>query len=155
MRFPCLQGPGPEWMVHDLPESDLKDVLTACLDNDVSMEVQDLSIGHRGACKQFPEHTEESYRAAIKMGAGIVECDVAVTKDGELVCRHSQCDLHTTTNILETSLAAKCSEPLTFSVNAEGDTTASASCCTSDITLAEYKTLCGKMDGKAAGWVRA
>ena len=31
------------------------------------------------------------------MGAGIVECDVTFTKDKELVCRHSQCDLHTTT----------------------------------------------------------
>ena len=29
---------------------------------------------------QFPEHTEESYIAAMEMGAGIVECDVAVTK---------------------------------------------------------------------------
>jgi glycerophosphoryl diester phosphodiesterase len=26
----------------------------------------------------------------MEMGAGIVECDVAVTKDGELVCRHAQ-----------------------------------------------------------------
>ena len=34
------------------------------------------------------------------MGAGIIECDVTFTKDRELVCRHSQCDLHTTTNIL-------------------------------------------------------
>jgi len=39
---------------------------------------------------QFPEHTKESYIAAMEMGAGIVECDVAVTKDGELVCRHAQ-----------------------------------------------------------------
>lgn len=46
--------------------------------------------GHRGACMQFPEHTKESYIAAMEMGAGIVECDVAVTKDGELVCRHAQ-----------------------------------------------------------------
>jgi len=45
------------------------------------------------------------------MGAGILECDVTFTKDLELVCRHSQCDLHTTTNILTTPLAAKCSVP--------------------------------------------
>ncbi|MFZ4504034.1 MAG: glycerophosphodiester phosphodiesterase family protein, partial [Methylovulum sp.] len=31
------------------------------------------SIGHRGAAMQFPEHTEQSYKAAAKMGAGIVE----------------------------------------------------------------------------------
>ena len=91
----------------------------------------------------FPEHTKESYLAAIKMGSGIVECDVAVTKDGELVCRHSQCDLHTTTNILVTDLATKCTQPFT---PATDSSEASARCCTSDITLAEYKTLCGTMD---------
>jgi glycerophosphoryl diester phosphodiesterase len=40
---------------------------------------------------------------------------VTFTKDGELVCRHAQCNLHTT-------------------------------CCTTDITLAEFKRLKGKMD---------
>jgi glycerophosphoryl diester phosphodiesterase len=38
------------------------------------------------------------------MGAGILECDVTFTRDRELVCRHAQCDLHTTTNILDTPL---------------------------------------------------
>ena len=48
------------------------------------------------------------------MGAGVVECDVTFTKDRQLVCRHSQCDLHTTTDILAVpELAAKCSEPFT------------------------------------------
>jgi glycerophosphoryl diester phosphodiesterase len=60
----------------------------------------DFSIGHRGAPLQFPEHTREIYEAAARMGAGIVECDVTFTKDKELVCRHAQNDLHTTTNIL-------------------------------------------------------
>ena len=36
------------------------------------------------------------------MGAGIVECDVTFTKDGELVCRHDECDLATTTDIVTT-----------------------------------------------------
>ena len=62
----------------------------------------DFSIGHRGAALQFPEHSKESYEAGARMGAGIVECDVTFTKDGELVCRHSECDLHTTTNIVAT-----------------------------------------------------
>jgi Glycerophosphoryl diester phosphodiesterase family len=57
----------------------------------------DFSIGHRGAPLQFPEHTRESYVAAARLGAGILECDVTFTEDLELVCRHSQCDLHTTT----------------------------------------------------------
>lgn len=60
----------------------------------------------------FQMHTKESYMADAKMGAGIMECDVTFTKDRELECRHSQCDLHTTTNILEVpELAAKCSIP--------------------------------------------
>jgi len=81
------------------------------------------------------------------MGAGILECDVTFTKDRQLVCRHSQCDLHTTTNILAIpELAAKCSVPFSPADPAKG-TLAKAQCCTSDITLAEFKSLCGKMDG--------
>ena len=94
---------------------------------------------------QFPEHTKESYEAAARMGAGIVECDVTFTKDKELVCRHAQNDLHTTTNILATPLAAKCTKAFT-PYDADKKTPASAECRTSDITLAEFKTLRGKMD---------
>jgi glycerophosphoryl diester phosphodiesterase len=94
----------------------------------------------------FPEHTRESYEAAAKMGAGVLECDVTFTKDKELVCRHAQNDLHTSTNILLTPLAAKCSKPFQ-PYNPVNQTPASAECRTSDITLAEFKTLRGKMDG--------
>jgi glycerophosphoryl diester phosphodiesterase len=83
------------------------------------------------------------------MGAGIVECDVTFTKDKELVCRHAQNDLHATTNILATPLAAKCTKPFvpaTFDGNGNFVAPASAECRTSDITLAEFKTLRGKMD---------
>jgi hypothetical protein len=31
----------------------------------------------------------------------IVECDWTSTRDGELACRHSECDLHTTTNKMD------------------------------------------------------
>jgi glycerophosphoryl diester phosphodiesterase len=80
------------------------------------------------------------------MGAGILECDVTFTKDRELVCRHSQCDLHTTTNILAVSeLAAKCRQPFA-PADPQLGTPASAMCCTSDITLAEFKRLEGRMD---------
>lgn len=125
----------------------LKDTLMQCLeDKDASFFTpHPFSVGHRGAALMFPEHTAESYKAAITMGAGVVECDVAVTKDGELVCRHSQCDLHTTTNILDTPLASKCTQPFVPADPVAG-TNAKATCCTSDITLAEFKTLCGKMD---------
>jgi glycerophosphoryl diester phosphodiesterase len=109
----------------------------------------DFSIGHRGAPLQFPEHTRESYEAAFRMGAGILECDVTFTKDKELVCRHSQNDLATTTNILLTPLASTCNVPFTPAVlDSNGDivTPATAECRTSEITLAEFKTLRGKMD---------
>ncbi|TAL51502.1 MAG: glycerophosphodiester phosphodiesterase, partial [Methylovulum sp.] len=100
-------GPRPFFLVDDMEKSPLKTKLEQCSKGPFFKT--DFSIGHRGAALQFAEHTEQSYKAAAKMGAGIVECDVTFTKDKELVCRHSQCDLHTTTNILETPLAGKCS----------------------------------------------
>ena len=91
----------------------------------------------------YPEHSREGYIAAAEQGAGVIECDVTFTKDLELVCRHSQCDLATTTNILQTPLAAKCSSPFRPASEIQP---ASATCCTSDITLAEFKTLCARPD---------
>jgi glycerophosphoryl diester phosphodiesterase len=135
-------GPRPYFLIADLAASDLKSSLESC--SEMPFKKTDFSIGHRGAAMQFPEHTKESYMAAARMGAGILECDVTFTNDKELVCRHSQCDLHTTTNILYTDLADKCSIPFTPS---DGTNPASAQCCTSDISLAEFKTLKGKMDG--------
>jgi glycerophosphoryl diester phosphodiesterase len=102
-------GPRPYFLVEDMDASDLKADLQQCSEG--PFKRTDFSIGHRGAALQFPEHTQESYVAAARMGAGIIECDVTFTEDRELVCRHSQCDLHTTTNILAIpELAAKCSE---------------------------------------------
>lgn len=141
-------GPRPYYLVDDMDNSELKTTLSNCSTKQ-RFKKTDFSIGHRGAAMQFPEHTKESYQAAARMGAGIVECDVTFTKDRELVCRHSQCDLHTTTNILDTPLAAKCSIPFAPAVlDADGNvvTPATAQCCTSDITLDEFKTLKGKMD---------
>jgi len=142
-------GPRPFFLVNDMDDGELKTKLQQCANG--PFYKTDFSIGHRGASLEFPEHTRESYEAAARMGAGIVECDVTFTKDRELVCRHSQCDLHQTTNILATPLASKCSIPFTPAVidPATGKTVtpASAKCCTSDITIAEFKTLKGKMDG--------
>ncbi len=137
-------GPRPYYLVADMEPSALKTALEACSTG--PFYKSDFSIGHRGAPMQFPEHTKESYEAAARMGAGILECDVTFTSDRELVCRHSQCDLHTTTNILAIpELAAKCSQPFT-PADPANETPASAMCCTSDITLDEFKSLCGKMD---------
>jgi glycerophosphoryl diester phosphodiesterase len=137
-------GPRPFYLVDKMKDGPLKEKLSQCTG---PFRKSDFSIGHRGAAMQFPEHTKESYQAAARMGAGIIECDVTFTKDRQLVCRHSQCDLHTTTNILSVpALAAKCTQPFAAADAASGKK-ASAKCCTSDITLAEFKTLTAKMDG--------
>lgn len=138
-------GVRPFFLVDNMDDGELKTKLQQCKTGPFSPS--DFSIGHRGAPLQFPEHTRESYVAAALQGAGIMECDVTFTKDRELVCRHSQCDLHTSTNILTIpDLAAKCSQPFT-PADPANQVQASAKCCTSDISLAEFKTLRGKMDG--------
>ena len=137
-------GPRPYYLIADMEEGELRTRLEQCAAGPFSQT--DFSIGHRGAPMQFPEHTVESYVAAGRMGAGIQECDVTFTQDRELVCRHSQCDLHTTTNILAIpELAAQCTEPFT-PADPEAGTEASALCCTSDITLEQFRMLEGKMD---------
>ncbi|MBK1724097.1 glycerophosphodiester phosphodiesterase family protein [Thiocystis violacea] len=134
-------GPRPFYLVEGMEESRLKDRLMGCGQGPFSRS--DFSIGHRGAAMMFPEHSDLAYMAGARMGAGIVECDVTFTADGELVCRHSECDLATTTNIVATELNAKCSLPWT--PPAEGGK-ASPVCCASDLTLDEFKTLEAKMD---------
>jgi len=143
-------GPRPYFLIDDMRESPLKTRLNSEQCRERPFRATAFSIGHRGAPLQFPEHTRESYLAAARMGAGILECDVTFTKDKELVCRHAQNDLHTTTNILlQPELAAKCTQPFTpatFDANGKLMAPASAECRSSDITLAEFKTLRGKMD---------
>jgi glycerophosphoryl diester phosphodiesterase len=141
-------GPRPYYLVDAMSPGPLKTALQQCSEKPLTKS--DFSIGHRGAALQFPEHTTESYRAGARMGAGILECDVTFTKDAELVCRHAQCDLHTTTDILATPLAEKCRVPFTPAefdpATGERTKAATARCCTTDLTLAEFKTLKGKMD---------
>jgi glycerophosphoryl diester phosphodiesterase len=137
-------GPRPFFLVDLLEGGPLKDKLKSCANGPFKRTA--FSIGHRGAAMQFPEHTEQSYRAGAKMGAGVLECDVTFTKDKQLVCRHAQCDLHTTTNILAIpELAAKCTQAFT-PADPAAKKEASAKCCASDLTLAEFRRLKGKMD---------
>jgi glycerophosphoryl diester phosphodiesterase len=141
-------GPRPFYLVDGMDPSPLKDKLVRCENG--PFQRTDFSIGHRGAALQFPEHTKEAYQAGARMGAGIVECDVTFTKNGDLVCRHAENDLHTTTNILQTSLASKCITPFTpATLDAGGNvvTSATAECRTSALSLDEFKSLRGKMDG--------
>ncbi|MEO1493108.1 MAG: glycerophosphodiester phosphodiesterase family protein [Pseudomonadota bacterium] len=134
-------GPRPFYLIDRMADGPLKEKLASCATQTPKRSL--FSIGHRGAPMQFPEHTVESNRAAARMGAGILECDVTFTRDKELVCRHAQDDLHTTTNILATDLAANCTAGFT---PASGGSEASAECRASDITLAALRTLTGKMD---------
>ncbi len=134
-------GPRPAYLIDRMQDGALKSQLAACLGQ--TPQRSSFSIGHRGAPMMFPEHTVESNRAAARMGAGILECDVTFTMDHELVCRHAQNDLHTTTNILASDLADTCVTPF---APANGDTPAAAECRTSEITLAQFRTLTGKMD---------
>ncbi len=138
-------GVRPFYLLSQLDDPTLKEKLAQC--SNKPFYRTEFALGHRGASMQFPEHSKESYQAAIDSGAGIVECDVTFTKDKQLVCRHSQCDLASTTNILaKPELASKCTEPFS-PADPETGTFATATCCTSDITLAEFKTLSAKMDG--------
>ena len=125
----------------DLPTGELQSRLQSCAIG--PFIATDFSIAHRGAPLGYPEHSREGYIAAARQGAGVIECDVTFTKDLELVCRHSQCDLATSTNILQTDLASSCRTPFT---PASKDSPASAKCCTNDITLKEFKTLCARSD---------
>ena len=127
----------------DLPAGPLKEQLQSCADG--PFLPTKFSIAHRGAPLGYAEHSREGYIAAADMGAGIIECDVTFTKDLELVCRHSQCDLASTTNILQTKLASTCRQPF---IPAQNGQPANAECCTSDITLAEFKTLCARPNVK-------
>lgn len=133
-------GPRPFFLVEGMDAGALKDRLMMCKDGPFYRS--DFSIAHRGAALQFPEHTKEAAEAGARMGAGILECDVTFTKDGQLVCRHDECDLHTTTNIVATALNNKCTVPWTGPIPANP----APRCCTSDLTLAEFKSLKGKMD---------
>ncbi len=134
-------GPRPAYLIDKLPDGELKTKLQAC--SAQTPKTSTFSIGHRGAPLLFPEHTVESNIAAARMGAGILECDVTFTKDHELVCRHAQNDLHTTTNILISDLADTCIVPFS---PANGSDEAQAECRTSDLTLEQFRTLTPKMD---------
>jgi glycerophosphoryl diester phosphodiesterase len=57
-------------------------------------------IAHRGASAYAPEHTLDAYRLALQQGADFVEQDLAVSKDGVLVCIHDL-TLERTTNVEE------------------------------------------------------
>jgi glycerophosphoryl diester phosphodiesterase len=63
------------------------------------------NIAHRGASSYAPEHTIPAYRLALEQRADYVEQDLAVTRDGELICLHDD-TLDRTTDV-ETVFASR------------------------------------------------
>jgi glycerophosphoryl diester phosphodiesterase len=89
-------------------------------------------VAHRGASAYAPEHTLDAYRLAIAQGADFVEQDLAVTKDGVLVCIHDL-TLDRTTNVEDVF-------PARFSDDGSG-TAPARRWLVGDFTLAEIKRL--------------
>ena len=89
-------------------------------------------VAHRGASAYAPEHTLAAYRLAMEQGADFVEQDLAVTKDGVLVCIHDL-TLERTTNVEEVF-------PTRFTEDKTGSTPVKR-WLVNDFTLAEIKQL--------------
>jgi glycerophosphoryl diester phosphodiesterase len=94
--------------------------------------VRKLNVAHRGASAYAPEHTLAAYRLALEQGADFVEQDLAVTRDGVLVCLHDP-SLERTTDV-EERFPARFTE-----ITYEGQTR--KAWLANDFTLAEIKTL--------------
>ncbi|MCI4062857.1 glycerophosphodiester phosphodiesterase [Micromonospora sp. R77] len=94
-------------------------------------------IGHRGASGYRPEHTLESYRLAIRLGADFIEPDLVSTKDGVLVARHENEISGTTDVAAHPEFAARKATKTIDGVAVTG-------WFTEDFTLAELRTLRAK-----------
>jgi glycerophosphoryl diester phosphodiesterase len=55
-----------------------------------SLVQQPSVVAHRGASTDRPEHTIGAYELALKEGADGLECDIRLSKDGEIVCVHDR-----------------------------------------------------------------
>lgn len=60
-----------------------------------------LIIGHRGASREAPENTLESFRLAWEQGADGIEADFRLTADGRIVCMHDATTGRTTNRNLD------------------------------------------------------
>lgn len=89
-------------------------------------------IAHRGASGYAPEHTFASYDLAVQQKANFVEPDLAVSKDGALICLHDD-TLDRTTNVEEVY-------PTRFSADVKGRN-GEKRWVANDFTVAEIKKL--------------
>ena len=90
-------------------------------------------IAHRGASAYAPEHTTAAYRLAIVQRVDYVEQDLAVTKDGQLICLHDD-TLERTTDVASVF-------PDRFTVKSPGQRSAVKEWIANDFTLTEIKRL--------------
>ncbi|GAA1723532.1 glycerophosphodiester phosphodiesterase [Aeromicrobium alkaliterrae] len=91
-------------------------------------------FAHRGASGYRPEHTIESYRLAIELGADVIEPDLVSTRDHVLVARHEN-EISGTTDVAERACFA---DRRTTKVVDGREVTG---WFTEDFTLAELRTL--------------
>jgi glycerophosphoryl diester phosphodiesterase len=77
-----------------------------------ALQMSKLLIAHRGASAYAPEHTLTAYRLAIVQDADYVEQDLAVTRDGVLICLHDD-SLERTTNVEEVFPQRATTDPVT------------------------------------------
>jgi glycerophosphoryl diester phosphodiesterase len=121
-------------------------VIAATAPDSPSMQVPaapaKISVAHRGASAYAPEHTRAAYELAIAQGADYVEQDLAVTRDGALICLHDD-SLERTTDVEDVF-------PDRFTLDRS---TGAKRWLASDFTLAEVKRLdAGRwFDAKFAG----
>ena len=103
-----------------------------------------LVIGHRGASGYLPEHTIQSYRRAIKLGADYIEADLVATKDGVLIARHEPFIGDTDPATRDSTNVADHPEFASRETTRMLDGVATKGFWASDFTLAEIKTLRAK-----------
>ncbi|MCL1872994.1 MAG: cohesin domain-containing protein, partial [Clostridiales bacterium] len=99
-------------------------------------------IAHRGLSSQAPENTCPSYELAIAAGADMMECDVYITKDGEIIFLHDDYFSRTT------DISANFNTLFTAEERAAIGRTA-AQVRPQDLTLEQIKRL------NAAGWAHS
>jgi glycerophosphoryl diester phosphodiesterase len=107
-------------------------VLSMSITGDAQYTKKKTNVAHRGASGYAPEHTLAAYRLAIEMGADYVEQDLAITKDGVLICLHDG-SLERTTNVEQLFPDRVSTQTI------EGKTR--KAWLANDFTLAEIKTL--------------
>ncbi|WIA39867.1 hypothetical protein OEZ86_013312 [Tetradesmus obliquus] len=106
-------------------------ILATCLVAQIAAQ-RPFVVGHRGSSGKLPEHTKEAYLLAIQEGADFIECDVVVTKDLQLICRHEPL-LDETTDAADKFK----DRSTTYEIDGYNMTGVFAS----DLTLAEVRTL--------------